>query len=77
MILPEDLVSIPFCAEIHSELGARLASRAADCVAASGEPLIIQHLPVGSHRVLLELADPAYHVIDGQTDRFEIPNSGS
>jgi hypothetical protein len=42
-------------------------------VDASGEPLIIQHLPPGPHRVLIELADPVHHVIDGKTVSFEIP----
>jgi hypothetical protein len=42
-------------------------------VDASGEPLIIQHLPPGPHRVLIELADPAHHVIEGQSVSFEIP----
>jgi hypothetical protein len=42
-------------------------------VDASGEPLIIQHLPPGPHRVLIELADPTHHVIDAQSVSFEIP----
>jgi hypothetical protein len=42
-------------------------------VDASGEPLIIQHLPPGPHRVLIELADPTHHVIDSQSVSFEIP----
>ena len=42
-------------------------------VDASGEPLVIQHLPPGPHRVLIELADPAHHVIDGQSVDFQIP----
>lgn len=42
-------------------------------VDAGGEPLIIQHLPPGPHRVLIELADPAHHVIEGQSVSFEIP----
>jgi hypothetical protein len=41
--------------------------------AASGEPLIIQGLTPGRHRVLIELADPAHKVIDSQTVEFEIP----
>ena len=44
-------------------------------VDASGEPLIIQHLPPGPHRVLIELADPAHHVIDGHSINFEIPRA--
>lgn len=42
-------------------------------VDASGEPLIIQSLPVGSHRLLVELADPMHKVIDSATINFEIP----
>ncbi len=42
-------------------------------VDASGEPIIIQYLPQGSHRVLIELADPTHHVIDRQLVTFEIP----
>jgi thioredoxin reductase (NADPH) len=37
MILPEDLVSVPLCAELSAELRARLASRAADIQLAAGE----------------------------------------
>ena len=40
---------------------------------ASGEPLIIQGLAPGRHRVLIELADPAHKVIESQTVEFEIP----
>jgi hypothetical protein len=40
---------------------------------ASGEPLIIQGLLPGPHRVLIELADPSHKVIDSQTVEFEIP----
>ena len=42
-------------------------------VDASGEPLIIQGLAPGPHRVLIELADPTHHVIDHQTVSFVIP----
>jgi hypothetical protein len=42
-------------------------------VDASGEPLIIQGLAPGPHRVLIELADPAHRVIDSKTVSFEIP----
>jgi hypothetical protein len=41
-------------------------------VDASGE-LIIQGLTPGPHHVLIELADPAHHVIDSRTVSFEIP----
>ncbi len=42
-------------------------------VDASGEPLFIQGLLPGPHEVLIELADPTHHVIDGETVTFEIP----
>jgi Family of unknown function (DUF6130) len=42
-------------------------------VDASGEPLIIQGLAPGPHRVLIELADPTHHVIDRQVVSFIIP----
>lgn len=37
MILPEDLLTVPLCAEISADLRARLASRAADIQLAAGE----------------------------------------
>lgn len=43
-------------------------------VDASGDPLIINKLPPGSHKILIELADPTHRVIDGRTVTFEIPN---
>jgi hypothetical protein len=42
-------------------------------VNASGEPLIIQGLTPGPHRVLIEVADPTHRVIDVKTVSFEIP----
>jgi len=42
-------------------------------VDASGETVIVVGLKPGSHKVLLELADPTHHVIDSKTIRFEIP----
>jgi hypothetical protein len=42
-------------------------------VDASGEPLIIQGLPPGPHRVLIELADPTHHVVDRELVEFEVP----
>jgi hypothetical protein len=42
-------------------------------VDASGEPLIIQGLAPGSHRILIELADPTHRVIDSKTISVEIP----
>jgi hypothetical protein len=42
-------------------------------VDSSGEPLIIQWLPPGPHKVLIELADPTHKVIDSATVNLEIP----
>ena len=42
-------------------------------VDASGEPLIINKLPAGPHKVLIELADPTHHVIDGKTVEVVVP----
>jgi hypothetical protein len=41
-------------------------------VDASGEPLIIQGLSPGSHRVLIQLADPTHRVIDQGVVEFVI-----
>lgn len=40
---------------------------------ASGEPLIIQGLPAGPHKVLIELADPTHKVIDRKSVALVIP----
>ena len=42
-------------------------------VDASGEPLIIQSLTPGPHRVLIELADPTHRVIDQAVVNVVIP----
>jgi hypothetical protein len=42
-------------------------------VHASGEPLIIQSLTPGPHRVLIELADPTHRVIDQAIVNLVIP----
>ena len=42
-------------------------------VDASGEPLIIQSLTPGPHRVLIELADPTHRVIDQAIVNLVIP----
>jgi len=42
-------------------------------VDASGEPLIIQGLASGKHRVRIDLADPTHRVIDSALVAFEIP----
>jgi hypothetical protein len=39
----------------------------------SEEPVIVQGLTPGKHRVLLELADPTHKVIDSHSVSFEIP----
>jgi hypothetical protein len=44
---------------------------------ASGEPLIIQGLPAGPHKVLIELADPTHKVIDSKTVNLVIPSRGA
>jgi len=41
------------------------------------DPLIIQGLPSGPHRVLIELANPAHKIIGSQTVSFEIPQTGA
>jgi hypothetical protein len=43
-------------------------------VDASGEPLVLQGLPAGSHKVLIELADPTHRVIDRGVVSLVIPN---
>lgn len=40
---------------------------------ASGEPLIINGLPAGRHKLLVELADPNHKVIDRMTIGFDVP----
>jgi hypothetical protein len=42
-------------------------------VDASGEPLIVQGLAPGLHRILIELADPTHRVIDSKLVSLEIP----
>ena len=42
-------------------------------VDASGEPLIIQSLTPGPHRVLIELADPTHRVIDHAVVNLVVP----
>jgi hypothetical protein len=42
-------------------------------VDASGEPLIIQSLAPGPHRVLIELADPTHRVVDQAIVNLVIP----
>ena len=40
---------------------------------ASGEPLIIQGLPPGPHKIRVDLADPTHKVIESTTINLEIP----
>jgi hypothetical protein len=40
---------------------------------ASGEPLIVQGLTAGPHKILIELADPTHRVIDRKTVDFVVP----
>ncbi|MFE3179053.1 DUF6130 family protein [Amycolatopsis sp. NPDC059090] len=42
----------------------------------SGEPLIIQALPPGPHKVWIGLADPTHKVLDSKTVSFVVPVSG-
>jgi hypothetical protein len=43
-------------------------------VDASGETIIVVGLPPGSHKVLIELADPTHRVITSQTVEFLVPD---
>jgi Family of unknown function (DUF6130) len=40
---------------------------------ASEEPIIIQGLPSGPHRVLIELVDANHRILEAETRAFEIP----
>ncbi|WP_409463145.1 DUF6130 family protein [Amycolatopsis sp. GA6-003] len=42
----------------------------------SGEPLIIQSLPPGPHKVWIGLADPTHKVLDSKTVSFVVPPGG-
>jgi len=46
-------------------------------VDASGETLIMVGLKPGSHKVLIELADPTHKVITRETVKFTVPDSKS
>ncbi|HEY9885256.1 MAG TPA: DUF6130 family protein [Thermosynechococcaceae cyanobacterium] len=43
-------------------------------VDASGETIILVGLEPGSHKVLIELADPTHHVITSETVTFTLPD---
>ncbi len=40
---------------------------------ASNQPIILNKLPPGHHRILIEMVDPTHQVIVGQTIKFIIP----
>ena len=42
-------------------------------VDASGQPLIINKLAAGHHKILVELVDPTHKLITGDTVNFEVP----
>jgi hypothetical protein len=42
---------------------------------ASGNPIILQGLPAGPHKVRLDLVDAAHHPIDKQTISFVVPKT--
>jgi len=44
-------------------------------VDASGETIILVGLPPGSHKVLIELADPTHKVISSETVKFTVPDT--
>lgn len=43
----------------------------------SGEPLIINKLPVGPHKILIEVVDPTHRTITAETVHFAIPQLAS
>ena len=47
-----------------------------DWADASGAPVIIQNLPPGPHRVLVELADANHHILDHRVIEFSVPDVG-
>lgn len=44
---------------------------------ASGEPLILQGLPAGAHKILIELADPTHRVLDSRTVELVIATNAT
>ncbi|HEY2060936.1 MAG TPA: DUF6130 family protein [Amycolatopsis sp.] len=42
----------------------------------SGEPLIIQSLPPGPHKIRIGLADPTHKILDSKTISFVVPAGG-
>ena len=42
-------------------------------VDAAGQTIIVVGLPVGPHRVLVELADPTHHVLSREVVTFDVP----
>jgi hypothetical protein len=47
-----------------------------DWADASGIPVIIQNLPPGSHRVLVEIADANHRILDQRVVEFVVPDVG-
>jgi hypothetical protein len=47
-----------------------------DWADASGVPVIIQNLPPGPHRVMLELNDANHHALDRRVVEFVVPDVG-
>jgi hypothetical protein len=47
-----------------------------DWADASGVPIIIQNLPPGPHRVLVELANANHHILDHRLVEFVVPEVG-
>jgi hypothetical protein len=47
-----------------------------DWADASGVPVIIQNLPPGRHRVMLELNDANHHALDQRVVEFVVPDVG-
>jgi Family of unknown function (DUF6130) len=44
---------------------------------ASGNPLILQGLPTGPHKVLIELVDPNHQPVDRGTVTFDVPKKAA
>lgn len=40
---------------------------------ASGQPIVVNKLPPGPHRILIELVDPTHRTVDRQVVSFTIP----
>ena len=76
----ENLKIVPVYGEIASQVAPRLGHLHVTVddgpwhwLHASEEPIIIQGLPAGPHRVLIELADANHKILEAQNLTFEIP----